>query len=199
VTGFVHPAAGSVSLGPLSLSGLSPARRAKSGLIRSFQGLELLDDLTVLENLRVATDPGDLRSYLYDLVRPQRRESDALIREVTRTLGLEDDLGAKPPDLPFGQRRLVGIARAIVAEPRILLLDEPAAGLGPDESEGLSVVIRRIAAELNVGILLVEHDMDMVMRTCSRLVVLNFGKTIADGPAQQVRQNEEVVLAYMGR
>lgn len=199
MTGFVRPAAGSVTLGGHDLSGLGPARRARSGLIRSFQGIELLDDLTVLENLLVARDPGDLRSYLFDLVRPQRLERDGLIHEVAATLDLEGDLDVKPTDLPFGRRRLVGIARAILAQPRVLLLDEPAAGLNPTESEGLSVLIKRIASELNVGILLVEHDMDLVMRTCSRLVVLNFGKTIADGPTQQVRQDEGVVLAYMGR
>jgi ABC-type branched-subunit amino acid transport system ATPase component/branched-subunit amino acid ABC-type transport system permease component len=198
MTGFVRPAAGSVTLDGADLSGLGPARRARSGLIRSFQGVELLDDLTVLENLLVASDPGDLRSYLYDLVRPGRTGHSGLIGEVAATLGLEDDLGVKPTDLPFGRRRLVSIARAILAQPRVLLLDEPAAGLNPTESEGLSVLIRRIAGELNVGILLVEHDMDLVMRTCSRLVVLNFGKTIADGPTQQVREDEGVVLAYMG-
>ncbi len=197
VTGFVR-ASGEVSLDDVRLRGRSAHQRAREGLSRSFQSLELFEDITVRDNLVAASDDQDWRSYLVDLVWPGRSRLSSAAVAAVGELDLGDVLESKPGDLPYGTRRLVAIARAVAASPSVLLLDEPAAGLGEQESAELGRLIRRLADEWGMGVLLVEHDVAMVMETADKVVVLDFGKKIAEGTPAEVRSNAAVVAAYLG-
>ena len=189
ITGFARIHAGDVVLGDSSIRRLPAYRRARAGVSRSFQSLELFEDLTVLENLRTASDRARLvcrgsTGLVWPADPPLHSAAVAAIRE----FGLEDDLHRTVTDLAFGRRRLVGIARAVATQPSILLLDEPAAGLGDAESAELAALVRRLADEWGIGILLVEHDMRFVMDVCDRIVVLDFGRTIGSGTPEEIRR-----------
>ena len=197
ISGFAA-AEGSVLVDDLDISKLSPTRRARSGVARSFQSLELFEDSTVFENLSVAADPQDLRSYLRDLVWPV---NPPFPHEVVRAIvefQLDHDLHRDVKDLSYGKRRLLAIARAVAMHPSILMLDEPAAGLSSSESEELAVVVRRLAEEWGMAVLVVEHDMNFVMGVCDQVMVLDFGNLIAAGPPEDIRSNPAVIAAYLG-
>jgi sulfate-transporting ATPase len=197
VTGFVR-AGGRITLDGREVQTWSPARRARAGLGRSFQSLELFEDVTVMENLLAASDPRDLVSYARDVVWPLAPPLPAPVVSAVREFGLQDDLDRNVEDLPYGRRRLVAIARALATHPSVLLLDEPAAGLSEAESAELARVVRRLADDWGIGILLVEHDMTFVMAICDELVVLDFGRVIARGTPDEVRRDAAVVAAYLG-
>jgi sulfate-transporting ATPase len=198
VTGFTRPAEGRLRLDDLDITSASAARRARVGISRSFQSLELFEDSTVLENLRVASDPRGLLGYLTDLVYPRNPALSPEVVTAIREFGFEDDLDKVVENLSYGERRLLAIARAFASQPSVLLLDEPAAGLGDAETAELAHLVRRMAAEFGVAVLLVEHDMNLVMNICDELVVLEFGKTIAAGKPAEVRSNPDVIAAYLG-
>ena len=198
VSAFVKPASGEVMLTGTNVGHLSAHRRARRGLTRSFQGLELFDDLTVLENLQVASDDRNGWSMVTDLVHPGKRPLHAAAVAAVHEFELSGDLHRKPSELPFGRRRLVAIARAIATEPSVLLLDEPAAGLDGHESAELARLVRRLADEWGIAVLVVEHDMDFVFGICDRIVVLDFGRKIADGTPDQIRGDAAVRIAYLG-
>jgi ABC-type branched-subunit amino acid transport system ATPase component/ABC-type branched-subunit amino acid transport system permease subunit len=198
VTGFTRMSGGSLHLDGRDISHWSAARRARAGLGRSFQSLELFDDSTVMDNLRVASDPSDFRSYLLDLVWPVAPPLPAEVVSAISEFGLEGDLERIVEDLPYGKRRLLAIARAVATQPSVLLLDEPAAGLGDAETKELAHLVRRLADEWGMAILLVEHDMTFVMSVCDELVVLDFGRPIATGPPEVVRRDRTVIAAYLG-
>ncbi|WP_239339250.1 branched-chain amino acid ABC transporter permease/ATP-binding protein [Frankia sp. CiP3] len=198
VTGYAQPAAGSVSLGGRDIGTLSPHLRAREGLCRSFQSLELFDDMTVRENLLAAADPHDRRAWLRDLVRPGGDQLPAGVVRAVRDMGLEDVLDVKAESLSYGQRRSVAIARSLAAGPSVLLLDEPAAGLDQDESRALGELLRRLADERGIGVLLIEHDVAMVMRTADRVLVLESGRQIAQGTPSEIRSDPVVAAAYLG-
>jgi ABC-type branched-subunit amino acid transport system ATPase component len=183
---------------PRTSAGGPPAKLARIGVARSFQSLELFDDMTVLDNLRVASEPWDKWSYLTDLVWPRNPNLSAEAVTAIRVLGLEPDLMKRPNQLSYGRRRLVGIGRAVSMGPSILLLDEPAAGLDDHETSELIALIRSFAEDWGMGILLIEHDVEMVMTTCDRVYALDFGKQIASGTPQEIRQNRAVISAYLG-
>jgi ABC-type branched-subunit amino acid transport system ATPase component/branched-subunit amino acid ABC-type transport system permease component/pimeloyl-ACP methyl ester carboxylesterase len=198
VTGFVREDTGEVRLGRHSMKGWSPHRRARAGVVRSFQSLELFDDLTIYENLLSASDRRDMWSGISNLfwVGKQKLSPAAVI--AVNQFGLSDDLGSTVKELPYGRRRLVAIARAVAAAPSMLLLDEPAAGLSELESSELGRLIRELADVHGIGILLVEHDMSLVMSISDKIVVLNFGAQIAVGAPGDVRRSPSVVAAYLG-
>jgi sulfate-transporting ATPase len=198
LTGFVRPASGTVLLDGEPITRWSARRRAVHGVGRSFQSLELFESMTVRENLRTACDRRDPLAYLSDLVRPGRARLGAAATAVVREFGLEDDLDRRPEDLPYGRRRLVAIARAVAAEPAVLLLDEPAAGLGESDSAELGRLVRRLAHEWGIAVLLVEHDVSLVLATCDRVAVLDFGRLIAEGSPDEVRADAAVIAAYLG-
>jgi ABC-type branched-subunit amino acid transport system ATPase component/ABC-type branched-subunit amino acid transport system permease subunit len=198
VTGFTRIAGGTLLLDGDDLSGWSPTRRARSGLGRSFQSLELFEDSTVLNNLRSASDSQDAVSYLADLVYPREQPLSGEVVSVIKEFRLQNDLDRIVEDLPYGQRRLLAIARAVALRPSILLLDEPAAGLDDVETKELAHLVRRLADDWGIGVLLVEHDMDFVMSICDELVVLDFGHKISEGALEKVRHDPAVIAAYLG-
>jgi len=189
---------GSVTLDGQSLDGDPPYRRAQRGVLRSFQGIELFDDLTVEENLLVASDRESWWKHLTDLVRPGKPKLSGATLAAVEEFGLADYLERLPEELPYGKRRLTSVAQALAGGGGVLLLDEPAAGLDRRESQELGVVVRRLADDWGLAILLVEHDVDLVMSICEEIVVLNFGEQIAKGPADQVRNDPAVRTAYLG-
>jgi branched-chain amino acid transport system ATP-binding protein len=196
VGGFTS-STGSVLIGDEDVSALAPHERARRGLARTWQAADLFDDLTVRENLTVAADRPTVRRTAREMLTGRADPLDA----VDRTLALLelDDLADRNADeLTQGQRKLVGVARALVAEPRVLCLDEPAAGLDTTESQELG---RRLRAVVDQGtaLLLVDHDMGLVLSVCDRVVVLNFGAVIAQGAPSDVRSDTQVVEAYLGR
>ncbi len=198
VTGMTPGYQGRVLLNGKPLEGLSATRRARLGLGRSFQSLELFEDLSVVDNLRAASDRPRPYHYLTDLVLPRLPPLPAPVVAAINEFGLASDLDRMPGDLPFGRRRLVGIARAVAYMPRVLLLDEPASGLDEGESEELARLLRRLAAEWGFAILLIEHDMSVVLSVSHRVVALDFGKKIAEGTPAAVSSDAAVVAAYLG-
>jgi sulfate-transporting ATPase len=199
VTGFTKMTPGSqLLLDGKDISKMSATKRSRLGLGRSFQSLELFEDSTVLDNLRAASDPRDMGSYVRDLVWPVNAPLPDNVLATIREFNLEDDLDRQVEDLPYGQRRLLAMARAVATESSVLLLDEPAAGLGDAETAELAHLVGRLAKEWGMAVLVVEHDMNFVMSICDELHVLDFGRTIATGKPSQVRNDPAVIAAYLG-
>ncbi|MEU5634823.1 ATP-binding cassette domain-containing protein [Streptomyces rishiriensis] len=198
VTGFTRASSGAVRLGVREVTRLPVHRRAAAGLSRSFQSLELFEDMTVLDNLYAACDRPGRWAWLTDLVRPGSRPLPSHVLVAVREFGLQDSLDRPVGDLSYGERRLLAIARAVAASPSVLLLDEPAAGLSDDETRELARLVRRLAKDWGMGVLLVEHDVDMVMSVCDQVVVLDFGRRICAGTPEEVRRDPAVRAAYLG-
>jgi len=198
VTGFVRAAQGDVLLSGQSINGWSAPRRAREGLARSFQSVELFSDLTVLENIAVASDRVRGHHYVTSLVRPGKaRISEAALR-ACEEFDLLHHFGQLPGQLSFGDRRLVSIARAIAPEPKVLLLDEPAAGLDSVAVSELGRVIRWLAREAGIAVVLVEHNLEMLLATSDEVTVIDRGATIYSGTPEGVRSDQLVVDAYIG-
>jgi branched-chain amino acid transport system ATP-binding protein len=195
ISGFVR-CRGRVELAGRELSSLPPHARARLGLARTWQSIELFDDLTVRENLAVASHRPSVRDTVKEVL-SKPVESTEAVDEALERLGLGPLAEAMPSDLAQGQRKLVGIARALAAHPRLLCLDEPAAGLDTQESAELG---RRLREVVNAGtpILLVDHDMGLVLGISDYVVVLEFGKVIARGEPEVVRGDPQVIAAYLG-
>jgi sulfate-transporting ATPase len=199
VTGFVPVAEGSIELDGQRIDRKNATQRARLGLRRSFQSLELFEDISVEENIRAGSDMRASRlSWLTDLFWPGTHELTPTAVTAVREFNLEKHLDETPEELPYGRRRLVGIARTVASGPSIVMLDEPAAGLDENETGELARLIRRLADERNMGVLLVEHDVNLVMSTCDRVVVIDFGRVIASGTPAQVRDDQAVRDAYLG-
>jgi sulfate-transporting ATPase len=198
ITGFVEPSSGRILLDDVEISSWGPERRARAGIVRSFQSLELFDDLSVLENMQSASDTRDRRAYVTDLFHPTRGSLSRLAQEAISEFGLEPSLSTQARHLSFAQRRLLGVARAVAVGGSILLLDEPASGLGHVDAMALSETIVRWAKHHGLGVLLIEHNVDMVLRTCDHIVALDFGETIGSGTPAEIRENDRVVDAYLG-
>jgi ABC-type branched-subunit amino acid transport system ATPase component/branched-subunit amino acid ABC-type transport system permease component len=198
VSGYVAPSAGTVLLDGAPIDGWSPRRRAVAGVGRSFQSLELFDSLTVAENLLAACDPRDRLRYISDLVHPRRSRLSPAAVAAVREFGLQDELHRRPDELSYGRQRLVAIARAIATGPSVLLLDEPAAGLDHEERTELARVIRQLADEWGLAVLVVEHDVSLVLDTCDRVAVLDFGVKIAEGRPDEIAHDPSVVASYLG-
>jgi branched-chain amino acid transport system ATP-binding protein len=179
------------------LDDLGPHERARQGFVRTFQSLELFDDLTVRENLLVSASRPSVWSTLTDALLP-KRQRDPGVDETLELLGIEGDADRRPSELPNGRRQLVALGRALAASPSLVLLDEPAAGLGPGETEELAALLRQLPGR-GVSVLLVDHDMGLVLGVCDQVHVLDFGSIIASGPPEQIRNDPVVVSAYLGR
>ena len=199
ISGFVD-ASGTVTLDDKALTGLPAHARNQLGVSRSFQSLELFEELSVADNLLVAADKPRWWTWVRCLVWPGRPRANDAVREGVLEFGLEDSLNHKPGELPYGKRRLLAICRALSTAtlPRVLLLDEPAAGLGDADRAELRRLIRSVADKRGMTVLLVEHDVDLVMDVSDRVVVLEFGKKIAEGLPDEVRSHPDVIRSYLG-
>jgi branched-chain amino acid transport system ATP-binding protein len=195
ISGFT-PSQGQVALEGAEISRLPPHERAGRGLARTWQSAELFDDLTVRENLAVACRLPPLSRLLGSII-TGRPVEDPGIDASLELLGLTELSDEFPPNLSQGQRKLVGVARALAARPTLLCLDEPAAGLDTEESHALGLRLREIALG-GVATLLIDHDMDLVLTISDYVYVLDFGKVIAQGPPGEVRLDPGVIEAYLG-
>jgi len=188
ISGFVKPTEGQVFLDEEDVTGFAPERLARIGVVRTFQGVATFPDLTVFQNIEV----GALGTGL------NRRKARARTRELLDMLELGEWERQYSSALPHGAERRVGIARALAASPEFLLLDEPAAGLNDAESRELADTIVQIRRDVGCGVLLVEHDMHVIFKVCEDLQVLDYGKSIAFGTADEVRKDKKVIEAYLG-
>ncbi|QIZ38017.1 ATP-binding cassette domain-containing protein [Saccharopolyspora sp. ASAGF58] len=198
VSGFIRPQHGTVTFDTEPVNGLSPTERSRKGVVRSFQNLELFEDMTIRDNIRTAADDRAPSRYLLDVIRPQNAAVSPVAAAAIRDFGLAEHMDQYPADVDFARRRLVAIARAMAAEPAALLLDEPAAGLDATGRAELSSVLREVVQRSGVGVLLVEHDVDLVFSLCDRVVALDSGRVIAAGSPQEVRADPDVIAAYLG-
>lgn len=199
ISGFRSPRSGTVTFGDRDITKMSAVKRARLGITRSFQSLELFDDMTVAENLRVASEDRKAGAFVSGAVWPGKVDLSEEALAAVEEFGLTPYLTVVPTALPYGLRRLLAIARAVATRPSVLLLDEPAAGLDDRESEELGVLVRSLAERWGIAVLLVEHDMTLVMSVCDRIHAIDFGRTIAEGRPADVRANSALVDAYLGR
>jgi ABC-type branched-subunit amino acid transport system ATPase component/ABC-type branched-subunit amino acid transport system permease subunit len=196
VTGFTS-AQGEVVFKDHSLSGLSPHIIARRGLRRTWQSVELFSDISIADNLLVAIEGSTIRGTLRDLVFPVQNKRERDVSRALAAVGLNVSAKTETSELSLGQQKLLGVARALVAEPTLLMLDEPAAGLSSSETVALGRQIVDIS-QTGVSILLVDHDMDLVLEVCDRIFVLDFGRIIASGTPDEIRANPAVIEAYLG-
>jgi branched-chain amino acid transport system ATP-binding protein len=191
ITGLLSPTGGRVSIHGRDVTGLPPSRRARLGLARTFQRLELFTSLSVRDNIRVA---GDIRNAWG---RSHRINVATEAERVIELTGLGDVAEMDVSDIPTGRARVVEVARALMTQPSVLLLDEPAAGQTERETEAFGQMLRRLAED-GLAVCLVEHDMALVMQVCATIHVLDYGKQLAIGPPEQVRHDPAVIAAYLG-
>ncbi len=199
LSGFIPPSGGRILFDKQDLAGLPPHRVAARGLLRTFQLVRPFPAMTIAENVRAGTylhTRGGALAALFGQPRQERRVHDQALALLDR-VGLAEAGARLPASLGYGQLRLLEIARALAAKPRLLLLDEPAAGLNPLETDRLASLIRSLQAD-GVTVLLIEHDMRLVMNLADHVVVLNFGRTIADGAPEAVAADPAVLEAYLG-
>ena len=203
LTGVYHPEEGKITLNGRSLVGMPPYKINRMGIARTFQNIRLFNDLSVSDNVKIAYQylggypwrDAIFRSKRY---RRKEREITDWAMELLSIFGLAKNGEELARNLPYGAQRRLEIARALAAKPKILLLDEPAAGMNPQETMDLMNLVKKIRAEFDLTILLIEHDMSFVMNLCERIIVLDYGQTIAEGAPDEIKSNPRVIQAYLG-
>ncbi|MDP2195912.1 MAG: ABC transporter ATP-binding protein [Rhodocyclaceae bacterium] len=202
ITGIYTPSEGQIRLDGRDIAGVAPHELARFGMARTFQNLQVCMNMTALENVMVGAHLRLDRNLFKGALRlPGIARRDALLRaeaaELMRLVGLEAFIDAHADAMPYGALKRLEIARALAAKPRVLFLDEPAAGLNPTETSEVDSLIRKVA-DAGVTVVLVEHDMKMVMNISDQILVLDYGKKLAEGTAAEVRRNPDVIAAYLG-
>lgn len=204
LTNVYKPTRGKVVVADHSLSGQKTYEVTKSGIARTFQNIRLFRDMTVLDNVKVGLNYYRNYGVPAALLRMKsfwtgERDIDAKAHELLEVFNMEDSANQLAKSLPYGAQRKLEIARALATNPRVLLLDEPAAGMNDTETKELMDTIRQIRDQFDVAILLIEHDMNLVMGICERIIVLDYGEVIAMGNPEEIRNNQRVVEAYLGK
>ena len=203
LTGVYPPTEGTVELEGKSIIGKKTAQITQSGIARTFQNIRLFKDASVIDNVKTAMNYQMKYSVLSGILHlPSYWKEEAQVEEQAEGLldvcGLKQYAKATAKNLPYGQQRKLEIARALAANPKVLLLDEPAAGMNPTETHELLETIRTSREQFGVAVLLIEHDMSFVMGLCEHIVVLDYGKVIAEGLPEEIRTNPRVIAAYLG-
>ena len=203
ITGHYVPSEGDIMLEGKSITTLNPSRITKKGIARTFQNIRLFKDLSVIDNIKIAAHTRTHYGLWSNLLRTRKcREEESRIHheslELLKIFNLSHTAAQLAKNLPYGDQRKLEIARALATHPKVLLLDEPAAGMNPNETEELTQLILWVRDHFKIAILLIEHDMRLVMKICERIYVLNYGELIAQGGPVQIQSNPDVVKAYLG-
>ena len=203
LTGVYKPTTGTIRLDGKLINGKTPTQINNMGIARTFQNIRLFSNMSVLDNVKVALHENVKYPLLTSMTHmfgfnKKEKEMDELATDILKVFSLDDKSDTLSGNLPYGEQRKLEIARALATSPSLLLLDEPAAGMNPNETEELMETIRLIRDRYNLTILLIEHDMKLVAGICEKLSVLNFGTELASGTPSEVLNNPEVITAYLG-
>ena len=203
LTGVYKPDSGKIILDGTDVTGKSTIDINKAGIARTFQNIRLFSQLSVLDNVKVGLHNNHSYSTVEIIFRLPRyhkveKEMNEIAMELLEVFGLKEDANVQAQNLPYGQQRKLEIARALATKPKLLLLDEPAAGMNPNETEELMEMIRFVRDHFHMTILLIEHDMKLVSGICEQLTVLNFGEVLAQGDTSTVLNDPQVIKAYLG-